>query len=467
MKLFIHKDFCLETAIASTLYHKYAKELPIIDYHCHLSAKDIAENKQFANLTEIWLGGDHYKWRAMRANGVDERFITGNAPDEEKFYKWAETVPYCLRNPLYHWTHLELNNLFGISALLNADTARDIYQRCSEMLSQKEFSAQNIIRHFNVETICTTDDPVDNLQYHEQIRNSGFETKVLPAWRPDKVIAIEEIDTYNTYLDQLSVVAETKIDSFNDLLCALKKRQQYFYEHGCRLSDHGLEHFYAEDYTSEEIKKIFDKIRSLRQQPTKLESNKFKSAMMVELARMNHAFGWVQQFHYGPIRSINTRKVKEIGEATGFDSMGDFNVAKDLARYLNCLESTGQLTKTILYNINPKDNDMLATIVGSFQDGSIPGKIQLGSGWWFLDQKTGMEAQMNSLSNQGLLSRFVGMLTDSRSFLSYSRHEYFRRILCNLLGSEVEKGLLPDDIELIGSMVKNICYFNAKNYFNF
>ena len=467
MKPFIHKDFCLETATASRLYHEYAKELPIIDYHCHLNVKDIAEDKQFANLTEIWLGGDHYKWRAMRANGVDERFITGNASDEEKFTKWAETVPYCLRNPLYHWTHLELNNPFGISTLLNADTAEEIYRECSEKLSRKEFSVRNLIRHFNVETICTTDDPVDDLRYHEQIRESGFETKVLPAWRPDKVIAIEELESYNDYLDRLASAAETKIDSFDALLCALRKRQRYFYDHGCRLSDHGLEYFYAEDYTPQEVERIFTKIRQRRERPTQVEANRFKTAMMIELAQMNHDLGWVQQFHYGPIRSINTRKVEEIGEATGFDSMGDFNVAQDLARYLDGLESRGKLTKTILYNINPKDNDMLATIVGSFQDGSTPGKIQLGAGWWFLDQKTGMEAQMNSLSNQGLLSRFVGMLTDSRSFLSYSRHEYFRRVLCNLLGTEVEKGLLPDDMELIGNMVRNICYFNAKNYFNF
>lgn len=467
MKSFIHKDFCLETSAARTLYHKYAEGLPIIDYHCHLDVKDIAEDKQFRDLTEVWLGGDHYKWRAMRANGVDEYFITGSAPDEEKFYKWAETVPYCLRNPLYHWTHMELNALFGISALLNKDTAKGIYRECSEMLHRKEFSARNIIGHFNVEIICTTDDPVDDLKYHEQLRNSGFATKVLPAWRPDKAMAVEEVVSYNVYIDRLAASAGIEIVTFDDLLCALKKRQQYFHVHGCRLADHGLERFFAHNYTSEDIKQIFRKIRVQQKHLTDIEVDKFKSALMIELARMNHAVGWVQQFHYGPIRSINTRKVAEIGEATGFDSMGDANVAKDLARFLDCLERTGQLTKTILYNINPKDTDMLATIVGSFQDGSVPGKIQLGSGWWFLDQKNGMESQMNSLSNQGLLSRFVGMLTDSRSFLSYSRHEYFRRVLCNLLGGDIEKGLIPDDMELVGNMVRDICYFNAKNYFNF
>ena len=467
MKQFIHDDFCLETETASILFHRYAEKMPIIDYHCHLEAKDIAEDINFPGLTSIWLGGDHYKWRAMRANGVDEYYITGGAPAEEKFMKWAETVPNCLRNPLYHWTHLELKRVFGVSSLLNPETAPEIYRTCSEMLRTKEFSVRNLLRRFNVETVCTTNDPVDSLEYHEQIRESGFEIKVIPAWRPDQVIAVDNVESYNAYIDRLSEVSGKEISTYADLFAALAVRQKYFHEHGCRLSDHGLEHFYAAEYTESEIEAAFRKLRVSRQSLTEEEKDKFRSATMVELARLNHAAGWVQQFHYGPIRSINTVKVAQIGEATGFDSMGDFNVAKDMATFLNRLECTGQLTKTILYNINPKDNEMLASIVGSFQDGSVPGKIQMGSGWWFLDQKHGMEAQMNSLSNQGLLSRFVGMLTDSRSFLSYSRHEYFRRVLCNLLGTEMEKGLLPDDMELVGNMVRNICYYNARDYFKF
>lgn len=466
MSTFIHDNFILETEMAQQLYHLYAKDLPIIDYHCHLDPKEIKEDKQFDNLTDIWLGGDHYKWRVMRANGIDENFITGNASDTEKFVQWAATVPYCLRNPLYHWTHMELKRPFGIEKLLNDTTAMEIYDTATAKLKTAAFSARNIMRSFKVEVVCTTDDPTDSLEHHQQIKKDGFEIKVLPTWRPDKAMMVDDVVSYNQYINKLESISETDINRYSDLLSALRKRQQFFQDNGCKLSDLGIERFYAEDYTEEEVELIFKKIRS-GNKLSETESNKFKSAIMVDFGKMNHDFGWVQQFHYGPLRSVNTRMVEKIGEATGFDSMGDYNVAKDLSVFLNRLEKAEQLTKTIIYNINPKDNDMIAAMIGNFQDGITPGKIQFGSGWWFLDQKTGMEAQMNSLSNHGLLSRFVGMLTDSRSFLSYSRHEYFRRILCNLLGDEMKKGLIPNDMDLVGKMVQDICYFNAKKYFQF
>jgi glucuronate isomerase len=465
-KTFIHKNFLLETDAARQLYHNYAKEMPLIDYHCHLSPKEIAENKKFDNLTQIWLAGDHYKWRAMRANGVDESFITGNKPDKEKFLKWAETVPYTLRNPLFHWTHLELKRYFEIDELLNGGSAERIYNTCNEKLQTEEFKVQNLIRKANVEIICTTDDPVDSLEYHQQLHESDFEVKVIPAWRPDKAMAVEDTTVYNNYLNKLEAISGNNITSFLDLLDALQKRHDYFAANGCKLSDHGIEDFYVEKYTLKEIEKIFQKVRKGEdlQYPEVL---KFKSAMLIEFAKMDFEKGWVQQFHYGVLRNNNSRMFQKLGPDSGFDSIGDFSVAKSINRFFDNLDSIGKLTKTIIYNINPRDNDMIATMIGNFQDGTTPGKMQFGSGWWFLDQKQGMEAQMNALSNHGLLSRFVGMLTDSRSFLSYPRHEYFRRVLCNLLGNDIEKGLIPNDIELVGEMVQSISYFNSKNYFNF
>jgi glucuronate isomerase len=465
-KSFIHKNFLLETDAARQLYHNYAKEMPLIDYHCHLSPKEIAENKKFDNLTQIWLAGDHYKWRAMRANGVDESFITGNKPDKEKFLKWAETVPYTLRNPLFHWTHLELKRYFEIDELLNGGSAERIYNTCNEKLQTEEFKVQNLIRKANVEIICTTDDPVDSLEYHQQLHESDFEVKVIPAWRPDKAMAVEDTTVYNNYLNKLEAISGNNITSFLDLLDTLQKRHDYFAANGCKLSDHGIEDFYVEKYTLKEIEKIFQKVRKGEdlQYPEVL---KFKSAMLIEFAKMDFEKGWVQQFHYGVLRNNNSRMFQKLGPDSGFDSIGDFSVAKSINRFFDNLDSIGKLTKTIIYNINPRDNDMIATIIGNFQDGTTPGKMQFGSGWWFLDQKQGMEAQMNALSNHGLLSRFVGMLTDSRSFLSYPRHEYFRRVLCNLLGNDIEKGLIPNDIELVGEMVQSISYFNSKNYFNF
>lgn len=465
-KIFITDDFLLETESAKQLYHDFAKGMPIIDYHCHISPKEIAQNKKFNNLFQIWLAGDHYKWRAMRANGISEEYITGDKNDKEKFLKWAETVPYTLRNPLYHWTHLELKNVFGITKLLNKDSAKEIYDKCTQLLQTDDFSVQSIIKKANVELICTTDDPIDDLKYHQQIKENNFEVKVIPAWRPDKAMTIDNPLEYNAWLDKLTEVSDIEIVNYNDLLNALKNRHEFFAENGCKLSDHGIEEFCAEDYTYKEIKKIFKKSRKGKKL-SNIEIKKFKSAMLIEFAIMDFEKGWTQQFHYGAIRNNNSVMIKKLGPDTGYDSIGDFNVTKSLSRFLNNLASKSELTKTIIYNVNPKDNDMIATMIANFQDGSVAGKIQFGSGWWFLDQKQGMEAQMNALSNHGLLSRFVGMLTDSRSFLSYSRHEYFRRILCNLLGNDMEKGLIPDDMELVGNIVKDISYFNAKNYFQF
>lgn len=463
---FIHSDFLLESETAKQLYHNHAANLPIIDYHCHLNPKEIADDKMFENLTDIWLRGDHYKWRAMRTNGIDEKYITGDASDYEKFEKWAETMPYCLRNPLYHWAHLELNRHFGIQKLLNPATAKEIYKEASAKLQTPAFSTCGIMRKWKVEVVCTTDDPIDSLEYHKKIKDEGFEIKVLPTWRPDKAMAVENPETYNDYLSKLETASGIKINTYAQLIEALKICQKHFIANGCKLSDHGIERFYADTFAEEEIQAIFNKVRA-GEMLDESEINQFKSTMMIEFGVMNHDAGWVQQFHYGVIRNNNTDMFAKLGADTGFDSIGDFNVAKDMAVYLNRLQTMGCLTKTILYNINPKDNDMIATMIGNFQDGSTPGKIQFGSGWWFLDQKSGMEAQINSLSNLGLLSRFVGMLTDSRSFLSYVRHEYFRRILCNMLGNDIEKGLIPHDMELVGKMVEDICYYNAKNFFEF
>jgi glucuronate isomerase len=462
---FIHKDFLLQTDTARHLYHEHAAKMPIFDYHCHLPVQQVADDIQFKNLTQIWLYGDHYKWRAMRTNGVDERFCTGDASDWEKFEKWAQTVPHCLRNPLYHWTHMELKRPFGISdKLLGPQTAKEIYDKCNELLQTPQFSTRGIMRQMNVKVVCTTDDPIDDLRHHKKIAADGFEVKVYPAWRPDKGMAVENVKAVNEWIDKLGHAADIVINNFSDYLQALRKRHDYFHANGCRLSDHGIETAYADDYTDSEIKKIFDKIRGGKDLDGS-EILKFKSAMMHEFGLMDGEKGWVQQLHMGALRNNNSRLFKSLGPDTGLDSIGDFEIGRALVKFLDRLDLRKRLPKTILYNLNPRDNELLATIMGSFQDGSAPGKMQFGSAWWFLDQKDGMEKQMTALSNMGLLSRFVGMLTDSRSFLSYPRHEYFRRILCNILGNDVENGLIPKDMKLLGQMVENICFNNAQNYF--
>jgi len=464
---FIDDNFLLENDTAHNLYHNYAKKLPIIDYHCHLPVNEIADNRNFENLAKIWLNGDHYKWRAMRANGVDEKFCTGEASDWEKFLAWAKTVPYTIRNPLYHWTHMELKNPFGISGrLLNEETAKDIWEKCNSLLNTPEFFAKGLIKKFNVETICTTDDPTDSLEYHIQLKNEGYEINVLPTFRPDKGMMIENIGLFNLWFSRLQEVTNSNIGTFQSYIDALRSRHDFFHIYGCRLSDHGLETIYAEDYSREEIEKIFSKVllnKELRQE----EILKFKSAMMYEFGIMDYEKNWVQQLHIGALRNTNTRMYGKLGPDTGFDSIGDFEIARPLAKFLSKLDHQNKLAKTIIYNLNPSDNEVLATMTGNFQDGTIAGKIQYGCGWWFLDQKDGIEKQINALSNMGLLSRFVGMLTDSRSFLSYPRHEYFRRLLCNIIGKDVEKGLIPNSEELIVPLVENISYYNAKNYFGF
>jgi len=466
MKKFLDENFLLESKTAEKLYHNHAKLLPVIDYHSHLPPDEIEEDKIYDNLTQIWLKGDHYKWRAMRANGIPEDFITGKASDEEKFIKWAETVPFTLRNPLYHWTHMELKSYFGITELLNPENADIIYEETKHKLSTSDFSVRNLLRRMNVEVVCTTDDPADSLDHHSKIHDTEFEIKVLPTWRPDKAMAVEHVKEYNSYLDRLASVADTDIQSLDNLVDALQKRHDFFDDTGCRLSDHGIETFYAEDYSESELKNIFLKIRQGNDLSTG-EILKFKSGMLIMLAEMDFEKGWIQQFHIGALRNNNSRMVQELGPDTGYDSIGDFEIARPMSRFLDRLESMKKLTKTIVYNLNPRDNEVLATMIYNFNDGSVPGKMQFGSGWWFLDQKDGIEKQLNALSNLGLLSRFIGMLTDSRSFLSYPRHDYFRRILCNVIGNDVENGELPNEPQLIEQLVENICYYNAKSYFGF
>ena len=463
------KDFLLQTETAQMLYHEHASKMPIIDYHCHLIPQMVADDHKFRSLTEIWLGGDHYKWRAMRSNGVAEKYCTGtDTTDWEKFEKWAETVPYTFRNPLYGWTHLELKTAFGINKVLNPNTAREIYDECTDKLqNDPTYTARGMMRRYNVETVCTTDDPVDTLEWHKKTRESGFEIKMIPAWRPDKAMAVENPQNFKTYIEKLSEVSGINISKFQDVIDALQKRHDFFAENGCKLSDHGIEEFYAEDYTDAEIDAIFNKVYG-GTELTHDEILKFKSAMMVIFAEMDHASGWAQQFHYGAIRDNNTKMFNLLGPDTGFDSIGQFNTAKSMSKFLNRLATNDKLTKTIIYNLNPADNEVVATMLGNFQDGTCPGKIQWGSGWWFLDQKDGMEKQMNALSLLGLLSRFVGMLTDSRSFLSYPRHEYFRRVLCNLVGRDIENGEIPvSEMDRVKQMIEDISYYNAKNYFNF
>jgi glucuronate isomerase len=465
---FIDDDFLLDTEQAKRLYHEYAASMPIIDYHCHLQPAQVAEDKQFRNLYEVWLAGDHYKWRAMRTNGVDERYCTGDASDREKFQKWCETVPYTLRNPLYHWTHLELRRPFGITdRLLSGKTAQQTWDECNDLLARPDFSARGIMQKANVKLVCTTDDPIDDLQHHSSVAaDKAFGTAMLPTWRPDKAMAVEDATAYNAYVERLEQAADMPISSFQDLLDALQKRHDFFHDNGCRLSDHGLETVFAEDYTQADLDRIFAKVRAGNQLSFG-EVKQFQSAMLVEFALMDHAKGWVQQFHIGAIRNNNPRLYRTLGADTGFDSIGDHNYAVPLAKFLGKLDDQNRLAKTVIYNLNPRDNEMIGTMIGNFQDGSAPGKIQMGSGWWFMDQMDGMTRQIEALSQLGLLSRFVGMLTDSRSFLSYSRHEYFRRILCRILGRDMADGMVPNDLDMVGRMVQDISFNNARDYFPF
>ncbi len=463
----INEDFMLSNACARELFHESAENMPIIDYHCHLDPKQIADNRQFADLTEVWLGGDHYKWRVMRANGVPEEYITGTRPSYEKFEKWAMTVPYTMRNPLYHWTHLELARVFGVYDLLNPTTARAIYDECTAKLQTEEFRGQALMKKFNVKVVCTTDDPADSLEHHKYIAEHPFGVRVLPAWRPDKAMAVENPEAYKAYIEKLEIAAGVPIKTYEDLLKALQIRHDFFHSMGCRLSDHGLENFYAEDYGAEEIEKIFR--NTLRGKiPTSADVLKFRSAILFDLAKMDYEAGWTQQFHVGAIRNCNTRMFNALGPDTGYDSIHDVSCAAAGNKFFNRLAMEDKLGKTILYNLNPKDNEVLATMAYNFNNGSVAGQMQLGSGWWFCDHEDGMRRQLNALSTLGLLSRFVGMLTDSRSFLSYPRHEYFRRILCDVIGTDVEAGKLPkSEMPFIHQMVKDICYNNAERYFNF
>ena len=467
MKQFNDANFVLETQTAQDLYHNHAAKMPIIDYHCHLIPEMVANDHRFKSITELWLGGDHYKWRAMRTNGIDEKYCTGkDTTDWEKFEKWAETVPYTFRNPLYHWTHLELKTAFGITKLLSPKTAREIFDECNEKLKQPEFSARGLMKHYHVECVCTTDDPVDDLHNHIEYakHKADDDPMMIPAWRPDKAMNIEKPE-FSKYVEQLAQVSGTEINKFADMVDALQKRHDFFAANGCKLSDHGIEEFYDEEYTDSQIETIFAK--AMRgQQLSNEEVRQFKNCFLTVMAEMDADADWTQQFHYGAIRDNNTAMYNQLGPDTGFDSIGEFNTAKAMSKFLNKLNMKGKLTRTILYTLNPCANEVIATMLGNFQGGE-PGKIQFGSGWWFNDQMDGMIRQMNALSVLGLLSRFVGMLTDSRSFLSYPRHEYFRRILCNILGNDVEKGLLPADMEILGRMVEDISYNNARRYFKF
>jgi glucuronate isomerase len=459
---FIHPDFLLSTPQARELYHDFAEGEPIYDYHCHLPPALIAANHEFADLAEIWLGGDHYKWRAMRSNGVNERFCTGDATPREKFQAWAETVPHTLRNPLYHWTHLELKRYFGVDVRLDGATAAKVWKQANARLPG--LRVHDLLTRSKVAVVCTTDDPADSLDHHAKIRASGLKTRVYPAYRPDKAMAVGDPKAFNAWLEKLAGVTSGAIQTFDDLLVALKRRHDDFHAAGGRLSDHGLESALSEPCTHGEARRVFAAARAGRV-PSAEDQARYGSYLMLEFGRWDAARGWTKQLHLGALRSNNTRLLGRLGPDTGFDSIGDFPQARSLARYLDSLDRTDQLPRTILYNVNPVDNYAFGTMIGNFQDGSIPGKLQFGSGWWFLDQKEGMEWQINALSNLGLLSRFVGMLTDSRSFLSYPRHEYFRRVLCNLLGADMARGEIPADFKLVGAMVRNICFGNARDYF--
>ncbi|WP_282121979.1 glucuronate isomerase [Algibacter mikhailovii] len=461
--LFISDNFLLNSKEAEILYHNYAAAMPIIDYHNHLSPKQIAEDLPLENITDAWLDGDHYKWRAMRANGIDEAFITGDTAKKEKFKKWAETVPYTLRNPLFHWTHLELKRYFNIDDILQASSATEIYVKANNVLASK--TPSQFLEQMNVEVICTTDDPIDSLKYHKAIADKKIFTKVFPTFRPDALLSIEK-DTYSDYILKLGTCFGFSIDNADDLINAVQSRIDYFHDHGCRLSDYGLEQIYAYDFSKEEANTILQK-RLKGLEISLEESNLFASFLLFEICKMYHAKGWVQQFHLGAIRNNNSRLLGQIGLDAGVDSIGDSSHAKGMSVLFNKLESEDQLAKTITYNLNPAQNEVFATMMGNFQNGDVPGKMQWGSGWWFLDQKDGMEKQLNTLSNMGLLTRFVGMLTDSRSLLSFPRHEYFRRILCNLIAEDLNNGLVPNDIDFLGKIIQDICYNNAVNYFKF
>lgn len=463
---FIHDDFLLHTPMAERLYHEVAKDLPIIDYHCHLPPLDLADNRRFDNLFEIWLEGDHYKWRAMRANGVSETFCTGAADPYDKFLAWARTVPHTLRNPLYHWTHLELKRYFGIDELLNEQSAPRIWERANDRLAEPDRDVAGIVKGFQVEVICTTDDPADDLAPHQAIAESDFPAAVYPAFRPDKLLTIRDTEVFNAYVDKLSAVADSEIVVFRNLLDVVRARHDYFHEHGCRLSDHGITCAFADFCTELEAAAIFDRARAGGDVSPE-DADRFATFIMEFSGRLDAEKGWVKQMHLGAMRNTNSRQFAALGPDTGFDSIGDAPQARALAAYFDRLDRDDMLPKTILYNLNPADNYLFASMIGNYQDGSVPGKLQYGSAWWFLDQIDGMTSQMNALSNNGLLSRFVGMLTDSRSFMSYPRHEYFRRLLCRLLGKDVEKGEIPDDFDLLAPMVRNICHDNAGSYFQF
>ena len=463
-KLFMGEDFLLQTKTAELLYNEYAKQMPIIDYHCHLSPQQIAEDIKFENLTQAWLYGDHYKWRAMRTSGVDESYCTGNKSDYEKFEKWAATVPYTMRNPLYHWTHLELKRYFDIHEILDPSSAKSIYDNASAQIQTDAFSIKNLIRKMNVKVICTTDDPIDSLEYHKMLSESDFEVKIKPAFRPDKAMEVASAATFIAYVKKLEAVTNLSISSFEDYLFALQNRHDFFASMGCSVSDHGLEEIYVEDFTGHEIESIFTKVYGGKDLSL-IEQRKFKSCMLLHFAEWDWEKGWVQQYHLGALRNNNSRMLSKLGPDTGWDSIGDFSQAAALSKFLNKLDSEDKLAKTIIYNLNPADNELMASMIGNFNDGSVAGKIQFGSGWWFLDQKDGIIKQLNALSNMGLVSRFVGMLTDSRSFLSFPRHEYFRRILCNLFGDEIENGELPNDTKWVGQIIQDICFNNANDYF--
>ncbi len=463
---FITEDFLLQNKFARLLYHGYASKMPIIDYHCHLSPHDIAVNQKFENMSKVWLAGDHYKWRAMRTLGVNEKYITGNGTDAEKFEKWAHTVPYTLRNPLYHWTHLELKRYFGVEELLNPESSKRIYDKGNELLQGKDFYTRGLLERMNVETICTTDDPIDTLEYHQMAKKEGYKIGLFPAFRPDKSFAVEDPQAYKAYVGKLSIASGVSIHSFADLLAALDNRAAYFHSCGGRLSDHGLESLYYDEEGVHNPETIFRNVMA-GNKPNAEERSAFKYHILTELCKMYHKRGWTQQFHLGALRNTNQRMLRELGPDTGFDSIGDYPQATAMSKFFNNLDNTNQLSKTIIYNLNPSQNEVFATMIGNFNDGSVKGKIQFGSAWWFLDQKDGMEKQINTLSNMGLLSCFIGMLTDSRSFLSFPRHEYFRRILCNLIGRDVENGELPGDEKWLGQLVSDVCYNNARQYFDF
>lgn len=468
MKSFLTEDFLLKNPVAVKLYHDYAAKMPIMDYHCHLPPEEVAQDKQFENLSQIWLKGDHYKWRAMRSLGIDEKYVTGEASDLEKFQSWASCVPRTIGNPLYHWTHLELRRPFGISdRVLNKDTADGIWKEANAMLAQKDFTARGIIKKMNVKVICTTDDPADSLEHHKTVRAQENRTfDMYPTFRPDKAAAIEDSAGYIAYLEKLSEAAGMSISSFKDLLQALEKRHAYFHEAGCRLSDHALTTTEYAEASEAELESIFQKTVN-RKTVTPLEAARFRTALLQLIGELNFQKGWTMQIHIGALRNNNSRMFEKLGHDTGFDSIADGPIAAPLSRLLDSMDRHNKLPQTIIYVLNPSDNNTVATMIGNFQDGSKAGKIQFGSGWWFNDQKKGMEDQMISLSNMGLLSQFVGMLTDSRSFLSYTRHEYFRRILCNIIGTWVSEGEAPEDYDILGKMVENISYNNALNYFKF